>query len=161
MEEAELTSWRFVSSAFSLDLSRTKQHLVPGTHFLLQALVREMSGSEASDVPVKVSATLVSGSNSEVLDLQQNTNGIGQVSISIKVPPTITELRLLVSAGSLHPAIARLTVQAPPSRGTGFLSIEPLDPRSPRVGDTFILNLRTIGIQSPTFSHYYYMVCGT
>lgn len=158
MEEAELTSWRFVSSAFSLDLSRTKQHLVPGTHFLLQALVREMSGSEASDVPVKVSATLVSGSNSEVLDLQQNTNGIGQVSISIKVPPTITELRLLVSAGSLHPAIARLTVQAPPSRGTGFLSIEPLDPRAPRVGDTFILNLRTIGIQAPTFSHYYYMV---
>lgn len=36
MEEAELTSWRFVSSAFSLDLSRTKRHLVPGAHFLLQ-----------------------------------------------------------------------------------------------------------------------------
>ena len=36
MEEAELTSWRFVSSAFSLDLSRTKQHLVPGAPFLLQ-----------------------------------------------------------------------------------------------------------------------------
>lgn len=70
--------------------------MTPLSDSLLKALVREMSGSEASDVPVKVSATLVSGSNSEVLDLQQNTNGIGQVSISIKVPPTITELRLLV-----------------------------------------------------------------
>lgn len=68
---------------------------------------------------------------------------------------------LQVSAGSLYPMIARLTVQSPPSRGTGFLSIEPLDPRSPRVGDTFILNLQAVGIPAPTFSHYYYMVCGT
>ena len=158
MEEAELTSWRFVSSAFSLDLIRTKRHLVPGAHFLLQALVQEMSGSEASNVPVKVSATLVSGSDSQVLDIQQSTNGIGQVSISFPIPPTVTELRLLVSAGSLYPAIARLTVQAPPSRGTGFLSIEPLDPRSPSVGDTFILNLQPVGIPAPTFSHYYYMI---
>uniref|UniRef100_A0AAQ4VMX2 Complement C4-A n=1 Tax=Mus musculus TaxID=10090 RepID=CO4A_MOUSE len=158
MEEAELTSWRFVSSAFSLDLSRTKRHLVPGAHFLLQALVREISGSEASNVIVKVSPTLVSGSDSQVLNVQQSTNRIGQVSISFPIPPTVTGLRLLVSAGSLYPMIARLTVQSPPSRGTGFLSIEPLDPRSPRVGDTFILNLQAVGIPAPTFSHYYYMI---
>lgn len=70
--------------------------MTPLSDCLLQALVREMSGSEASAVPVKVSATLVSGSDSKVLDFQQNTNGIGQVSIPIHVPPTITELRLLV-----------------------------------------------------------------
>ena len=36
LEEAELTSWRFVSSPFSLDLSKTKQQLIPGVPFLLQ-----------------------------------------------------------------------------------------------------------------------------
>lgn len=63
----------------------------------LQAVVREMSGSTASEVPVKVSATLSSGSGSRVLDLEQNTNGIGQVSLSIHVPPGTTELQLLVA----------------------------------------------------------------
>nr|XP_020024063.1 complement C4-A isoform X1 [Castor canadensis] len=158
MEEAELTSWRFVSSAFSLDLSNTKQHLIPGAPFLLQALVREMSGSPASDIPVKVSATFFSGHVSKVEDFQQNTDRIGQVSIPIIVPQTTTKLQLLVSAGSVHPATASFTVQAPPSGSAGFLSIERLDTQPPRVGDTLNLNLRTVGISGATFSHYYYMI---
>ncbi|KAM4834663.1 complement C4-A-like [Thomomys bottae] len=158
MEEAELTSWRFVSSPFSLDLSNTKRHLVPGAPFLLQAMVRDMSGSPASDVPVKVSATLSSGSVSTLKDFQQNTDGTGVVSIPISVPHTATELQLSVSAGSLYPAIDKLRVQAPPPGGAGFLSIEPVDLRSPSVGDTLNLNLRTVGISGATFSHYYHMI---
>uniref|UniRef100_A0A2K5MFN6 Alpha-2-macroglobulin bait region domain-containing protein n=1 Tax=Cercocebus atys TaxID=9531 RepID=A0A2K5MFN6_CERAT len=158
MEEAELTSWSFVSSPFSLDLSKTKRHLVPGAPFLLQALVREMSGSPASGIPVKVSATVSSpGSVPEVQNIQQNTDGSGQVSIPIIIPQTISELQLSVSAGSPYPAIARLTVAAPPSGGPGFLSIERPDSRPPRVGDTLNLNLRAVG-SGATFSHYYYMI---
>ncbi|XP_054349166.2 complement C4-B isoform X1 [Pongo pygmaeus] len=158
MEEAELTSWYFVSSPFSLDLSKTKRHLVPGAPFLLQALVREMSGSPASGIPVKVSARVSSpGSVPEVQDIQQSTDGSGQVSIPIIIPQTISELQLSVSAGSPHPAIARLTVAAPPSGGPGFLSIERPDSRPPRVGDTLNLNLRAVG-SGATFSHYYYMI---
>uniref|UniRef100_A0A2K6G8G9 Uncharacterized protein n=1 Tax=Propithecus coquereli TaxID=379532 RepID=A0A2K6G8G9_PROCO len=159
MEEAELTSWRFVSSPFSLDLSNTKRHLVPGAPFLLQALVRDMSGSPASGIPVKVSATLSSpGSASKLQDFQQNTDGSGRVSIPIVIPQTTSELQLLVSAGSLHPATARLTVRAPPSEASGFLSIERPDPRLPRVGDTLNLNMRAVGVSEATFSHYYYMI---
>ncbi|XP_045397701.1 complement C4-A isoform X1 [Lemur catta] len=159
MEEAELTSWRFVSSPFSLDLSNTKRHLVPGAPFLLQALVREMSGSPASGIPVKVSATLSSpGSASKLQDFQQNTDGSGRVNIPIIIPQTTSELQLLVSAGSPHPASAPLTVRAPPSEGSGFLSIERPDPRLPRVGDTLNLNVRAVGISGATFSHYYYMI---
>ncbi|XP_037699578.1 complement C4-B-like [Choloepus didactylus] len=158
LEEAELTSWRFVSSPFSLDLSNTKQHLVPGAPFLLQALVRDMSGSPASGIPVKVSATLSSGSASETQDLQQNTDGGGQISVPIIIPQATQELQLLVSAGSPHPDIARLIVRAPPSGGPGFLSIERLEPRPPQVGDTLNLNLRATGISGDSVSHYYYMI---
>ncbi|XP_008066962.1 complement C4-A isoform X2 [Carlito syrichta] len=159
MEEAELTSWCFVSSPFSLDLSNTKRHLVPGAPFMLQAVVREMSGSPASGIPVKVSATVSSpGPVSKIQDFQRNTDGSGQVSFPIIIPQPALELQLLVSAGSPHPATARLTVTAPPSEGPGFLSIERPDSRPPSVGETINLNLRAVGVSGDTFSHYYYMI---
>lgn len=159
MEEAELTSWHFVSSPFSLDLSHTKRHLVPGAPFMLQALARDMSGSPASGIPVKVSATLSSpGSAPKTNNIQQNTDGSGRVIIPIIVPPTISEVQLLVSAGSPHPATAKLTVRAPRSGTAGFLSIERLDHQPPRVGDTVNLNLRTVGSSGASFSRYYYMI---
>lgn len=158
MEEAELTSWRFVSSPFSLDLSNTKRHFVPGDPFLLQALVRDMSGSLASGIPVKVSAKLSSGSVSETQNFEQNTDGTGQAIVPIAVRKTVQELQLLVSAGSPYPAVARLTVRAPRSGGSRFLSIERLDHRPPHIGDTLRLNLRAVGVSAPSFSHYYYMI---
>ncbi|KAJ1068641.1 hypothetical protein K5549_011594 [Capra hircus] len=97
MEEAELTSWRFVSSPFSLDLSKTKQQLIPGVPFLLQALVRDMSGTPASGIPVKVSAKLFSGSTSKNQDFERNTDGSGQVIVSLGVPRTISEVQLSVA----------------------------------------------------------------
>lgn len=157
LEEAELTSWRFVSSPFSLDLSHTKRHLVPGAPFLLQALVRDMSGSPASDIPVKVAATFSPGSASQIHD-QRHTDERGQVLVSINVPPTSSEVQLSVSAGSPHPATATLAVRAPPSGSSGLLSLERLDPRPPRVGDTFRLNLRAVGVRGASFSHFYYLV---
>uniref|UniRef100_A0A8C7B3M1 C4a anaphylatoxin n=1 Tax=Neovison vison TaxID=452646 RepID=A0A8C7B3M1_NEOVI len=158
MEEAELTSWRFVSSPFTLDLSNTKRHLVPGAPFLLQALVRDISGFPASGIPVKVLATLSPGSASRIQDLEQNTDERGQVIVPIVTSKSVSEVQLLVSAGSPHPAVGRLTVRAPLSGGSKFLSIERLDPRPPRVGDTLILNLRALGVSEDSFSHYYYMI---
>ncbi|XP_049745187.1 complement C4-A-like [Elephas maximus indicus] len=159
LEEAELTSWRFVSSPFVLDLSNTKRHLLPGAPFLLQARVRDMLGSPAVDIPVKISAKLSSlGSAAKTQDFQQNTDESGQVSVPINIPQTTQELQLSVSAGSLYPDVAKLTVTGPPSQGSVFLSIERLHLRPPRVGDTLNLNLRAVGVNGDTFSHYYYMI---
>uniref|UniRef100_A0A8C3XB57 C4a anaphylatoxin n=1 Tax=Catagonus wagneri TaxID=51154 RepID=A0A8C3XB57_9CETA len=157
MEEAELTSWRFVSSPFSLDLSNTKRHLVPGAPFLLQALVRSVSGSPASGIPVKVSAKLFSGSAPKNQDFQQNTDERGQVTIPIGISKTVSEMQLSVSAGSPHPSTGTIIVRAPPPRSPGFLSIERLDTRPPKVGDTLNLNLRAVGLAG-SFSHFYYMI---
>uniref|UniRef100_A0A8D0PYV0 C4a anaphylatoxin n=1 Tax=Sus scrofa TaxID=9823 RepID=A0A8D0PYV0_PIG len=157
MEEAELTSWRFVSSPFSLDLSKTKRHLIPGAPFLLQALVRDVSGSPAAGIPVKVSAKLFSGSAPKNQDFQQNTDERGHVTVPIGIPKTISEMQLSVSAGSPHPATGTIIVRAPPPRSPGFLSIEQLDTRPPKVGDTLNLNLRAMGLVG-SFSHFYYMI---
>lgn len=158
-----------------------------------------MSGSPASGIPVKVSAKLFSGSTSKNEDFERNTDGSGQVIVSIGVPPTISEVQLSVgphphgsgwagreasragrwrgeswvpgpfpltlrplpslqvSAGSPHPAVGGLTVKAPLSRSSGFLSIEWRNPRPLKVGETLNLNLQAVGI-SGSFSHFYYMV---
>ncbi|XP_037375338.1 complement C4-B-like [Talpa occidentalis] len=158
LEEAELTSWRFVSSPYSVDLSNTKRHFVPGAPFLLQALVRDMSGSPASGIPVKVSATFsFPDSASTTQNFEQSTGRNGQVIIPVAVNLKASEVQLLVSAGSPHPAVARLVVKAPSSGGPVFLSIERPDPRPPSIGDTFNLNLRTVGA-SGLSSYYYYMI---
>ncbi|MXQ99249.1 hypothetical protein E5288_WYG005390 [Bos mutus] len=159
MEEAELTSWRFVSSPFSLDLSKTKQQLIPGVPFLLQVSSGRgrMSSSPASGIPVKVSSKLFSGLTSKNRDFEQNTDGSGQVIVSIGVPRTISEVQLSVSAGSPYPAVGSLTVKAPVSRSSGFLSIEWQNPRPLKVGETLNLNLRAVGI-SGSFSYFYYMI---
>lgn len=49
-------------------------------------------------------------------------------------------------------------MRAPSSGSSGFLSIERLDAKPPRIGDTFNLNLQALGISEAGFSHYYYMV---
>ncbi|XP_006896221.1 PREDICTED: complement C4-A isoform X1 [Elephantulus edwardii] len=159
LEEAELTSWRFVSSPFLLDLSNTKRQFLPGVPFLLQARVRDVLGSPAANVPVKVFAKLSSpGSASKMPDFDRNTDESGQVSILINIPQNTQELQLSVSAGSPYPDVVKFTVTAQSSQGSGFLSIERLQFQPPQIGDTFNLNLRAVGISGATFSHFYYMI---
>ncbi|XP_068929376.1 complement C4-A-like [Petaurus breviceps papuanus] len=159
LEEAELTSLRFVSSPFLVDLSSTQQYFVPGTPFLLQGLVQDVSGSSAHGIPIKVSTKFItSGIDSNIQVLNLNTDERGHLSTLINIPQATQELQLTVSAGSSFPAEATLIARSPPSGGSGLLSIERLDSRPPRVGQTFTLNLHAMGADGAAFSHYYYMV---
>uniref|UniRef100_A0A6I8MZ78 Uncharacterized protein n=1 Tax=Ornithorhynchus anatinus TaxID=9258 RepID=A0A6I8MZ78_ORNAN len=157
LEEAELTSLRFVSSPLSLDLSATKRHLVPGTAFLLQALVRDVSGSPAPGIPVRVSAQFTPRGPPAAAS-QLLTDAKGRVAIPINTPRDVQELNLAVSAGTTHPTKASLTARTPNSRGLGFLSIERRDLRDPRPGETLSLELRTVGADPTASRHFYYMV---
>ena len=74
-----------------------------------------MSGSPASGIPVKVSATLSSGSTSK--NFQQNTDESGQVVVPIIVPQTTSEVQLLVGfpvkgEGGLGERVPRLGGEA-------------------------------------------------
>ncbi|XP_043819332.1 complement C4-A-like [Dromiciops gliroides] len=159
LEEAELTSLRFVSSPFLVDLSSTQQYFVPGTPFLLQGLVQDVSGSSAPGIPVKISTKFItSGVDPNIQVFNVNTDERGHLSILVNIPQATQGLQFTVSAGSSFPAEATLTAHSLPSGGSGLLSIERLDSRPPRVGQTFTLNLRAVGADGATFSHYYYMV---
>nr|FAA01197.1 TPA: complement C4 isoform-B [Notamacropus eugenii] len=159
LEEAELTSLRFVSSPLVVDLSSTQRYFVPGTPFLLQGLVQDVSGSSASGIPIKISTKFItSGVNSDTQVLNLNTDERGHLSAPINIPQATQELQITVSAGSPFPAKATLSVHSLRSGGSGFLSMEWLDSRPPRVGQTFTLNLRAVRAAGATFSHYYYMV---
>ena len=59
--------------------------------------MRDMSGTPASGIPVKVSAKLFSGSTSKNQDFERNTDGSGQVIVSLGVPRTISEVQLSVA----------------------------------------------------------------
>ncbi|XP_038624132.1 complement C4-like [Tachyglossus aculeatus] len=159
LEEAELTSLRFVSSPWSLDLGATKRHLVPGTAFLLQALVRDVSGSPAPGIPVHVSAQFTPrGSPAAAAAPQLLTDAKGRVTIPINTPRNVQELNLAVSAGTTYPAKASLTARTPNTGGFGFLSIERLNLRDPRPGETLSLELRAVSADPSAFRHFYYMV---
>ncbi|XP_044529852.1 complement C4-A isoform X2 [Gracilinanus agilis] len=159
LEEAELTSLRFVSSPFSVDLSSTKRYFIPGAPFLLQGFVQHVSGSPAPGVLIKVSAnSITSGVNSKIQVPKVNTDERGQFGIPINIPQGTQELQLTVSAGSSFPAEATFTAHSLPSRGPGFLSMERLDLSPPRVGQSFTVNLHAVGAEGVPFSHYYYMV---
>uniref|UniRef100_A0A6I8PA20 Uncharacterized protein n=1 Tax=Ornithorhynchus anatinus TaxID=9258 RepID=A0A6I8PA20_ORNAN len=159
LEEAELTSLRFVSSPLSLDLSATKRHLVPGTAFLLQALVRDVSGSPAPGIPVRVSAQFTPRGPPAAAS-QLLTDAKGRVAIPINTPRDVQELNLAVSGGCRGTGGrgASLTARTPNSRGLGFLSIERRDLRDPRPGETLSLELRTVGADPTASRHFYYMV---
>lgn len=85
--------WGVVKRAHGL----TEQSLLSGPPPCPQALVRDVSGSPASGIPVKVSATLSSARSApRIQELEQNTDGSGQVTIPIIVSQSTSEVQLLV-----------------------------------------------------------------
>uniref|UniRef100_A0A8D2LBJ5 Anaphylatoxin-like domain-containing protein n=1 Tax=Varanus komodoensis TaxID=61221 RepID=A0A8D2LBJ5_VARKO len=136
LEEQELSSVKFVSSPYTVDLSKTKRYFVPGAPF--EVVVRlQQHGTPASHLPVHFSAQIT---GAPVLDM---------TSVCRLLPTQVT-------AGTESPAEATLTAEAMNSLNRNYLIIESPKYQDWNLGSTMRLDLQNVG--SNAFSHFYYMV---
>ncbi|XP_063794231.1 complement C4-like [Pseudophryne corroboree] len=92
LEETELTSVKFVTSPYKLDLSKTKKYFIPGFAALIVAEVTYTGGSPAIGVKVKFSKSKV-----DLDSLQTDEDGL--VTYAINTEAQTKSLDVTITAG--------------------------------------------------------------
>ncbi|XP_072115083.1 complement C4-A-like [Mobula birostris] len=151
MEMTELTSIRFVSSPYMLDLSKTARHFVPNTGFQVVVTVTYPDGTPAVNVPVKV------GEGPAVMTDQQ---GLAVIENEAPANANVLNLKVTAGEGTLGKEIREGTVTAEiyqsPSRS--YLQINA--PHTVlKAGQNLVIEFRAVTEQNDArIDSYYYIV---
>ncbi|XP_067416347.1 complement C4-A [Emydura macquarii macquarii] len=154
LEEQELSTVKFVTSPYSVDLSRTKRHFVPGVPFLVLARVTLADGSPAPQTPVWVSAQVSGDSAPHESRAVADENGL--VVVPLNLGQGASALTLKVVAGEPAPAEASLRAVATQAPSRHYLHLSASWGGALQPGQSLALQLQAIGADA--FNYFYYMV---
>nr|XP_033805868.1 complement C4-A-like [Geotrypetes seraphini] len=120
LREEEHTGIKFLSSPYTIDLSKTKHFFVPGAPFLIMASITFVDGSPASEVPCTVTINV---DESQILQLMDKSNQEGLLSWVQDIPISAKKLDITVIAQNEGPEV-RLSAASYQSPSKSFLSIK-------------------------------------
>ncbi|KAM4641591.1 complement C4-like isoform 2-T3 [Discoglossus pictus] len=150
LEEKELTSVKFVTSPYKLDLSKTKRYFTPGTPTQIVAEVSLADGSPPDDATVRLT-----GSNIKTMTLKPNKNGVAAFRINTENVKAL-DLKVMVEGleGSEDEDLRLLPYT---SATNSFLHIDvPSQVLSP--GETMKFTVKVVTSNPSLVKKIYYMV---
>ncbi|XP_059826670.1 complement C4-like [Hypanus sabinus] len=151
MEETELTSIRFVSSPYMLDLSKTARQFVPKTRFQVVVTVTYPDGMPAVNVPVKVE---------EGPAVTTDQQGLAVIESKAPANASILSLKVTAGEGTLGKEIreGRVTAQIYQSPSRSYLQISA--PHTIlKAGQKLAIEFRAVTEQNDArIDSYYYIV---
>ncbi|XP_029458609.1 complement C4-A-like [Rhinatrema bivittatum] len=154
IREEEYTGIKFLSSPYTIDLSKTKHFFVPGAPFSIMASITFADGSPASDVPCILTINV---DGSQILQQTRRSNQEGLLSLVHEIPVSANKLDVMVTAEGGEPGMT-ISAKSYQSPSKSFLGISvPHTVLEP--GEAIDITLKDIHqSDNGNVDYFYYMI---